>query len=135
MPIPVNLNGLFHWKKHRSLILHEVAKAAGLESCGKKHHGELGVSRGDSLFLCLLGPLEDWRGETIYLKVQGVNYIATLPRNQHPVGWYGQFPQLATAREEQAEEHGQIYLMIAQDNWRWMPVHQACRPGRQSGFR
>jgi hypothetical protein len=27
---------MFHWKKRKSLILHEVAKTAGLESCGRK---------------------------------------------------------------------------------------------------
>jgi hypothetical protein len=48
------------------------------------------------------------------------------------VGWYDQFSQLVAARDEQAEERGHIGLMIALDNWRWMPVRQACRlVGRQ----
>jgi hypothetical protein len=32
------------------------------------------------------------------------------------------FPQTVAARDEQAEERDQIDLMIALDNWRWMPA-------------
>ncbi|MFN9907790.1 MAG: hypothetical protein ACK56F_16955, partial [bacterium] len=32
------------------------------------------------------------------------------------------FPQLVAARDEQVESRGQIQLMIALDNWRYMPV-------------
>jgi hypothetical protein len=48
------------------------------------------------------------------------------------VRWYDHFPQLAAAHDGRAEKRGHIDLMIARDNWRWMPVHQACRlVGRQ----
>ncbi len=32
----IKINGLFHWKKRKSLTLHEVAKTAGMESCVKR---------------------------------------------------------------------------------------------------
>jgi hypothetical protein len=62
----------------------------------------------------------------------GSHYIARLPGCESPVGWYDRFPQLVAARDEQAEERSQIDLMIVLDNWKWMPVRQACRlVGRQ----
>jgi hypothetical protein len=70
--------------------------------------------------------LEDWRGETVYIEARGVDYIARLPGCENPVRWYDQFPQLAAALDEQEEERSHIDLMIALDNWRWMPVCQAC---------
>jgi hypothetical protein len=42
-------------------------------------------------------PLEDWKGETVYIKVRGVNFIARLRGCESPLGWYDQFPQLVAA--------------------------------------
>jgi hypothetical protein len=72
-------------------------------------------------------PLEDWRGETVYIKARGVDYIARLPGCESPMGWYSRFPQLAAERDEQPEDSGHIDMMIALDNLKWMPVRQACR--------
>ncbi len=41
--------------------------------------------------------------------------------------WYDRFPGLAAARDIEAEEKAPIEMMIALDNWRWMPVRQASR--------
>jgi hypothetical protein len=71
--------------------------------------------------------LEDWKGETVYIKARGVDYIARLPGCESPVGCYSQFPQLAAARDEQAEERGHINMLTALDNWNWMPVRQTWR--------
>jgi hypothetical protein len=64
----IKINGLFYYNADDSLILHEVAKAAGLTS-----HGER-----DDVFTLYMGvvvsscaywiPLEDWIGETMYVK-------------------------------------------------------------------
>jgi hypothetical protein len=62
----IKINRLFQWKKQKSLILHEVAKAAGLESSEKRsvvdtiYMGEVE----SSCAYCV--PLEDWKGETVY---------------------------------------------------------------------
>ncbi len=37
------------------------------------------------------------------------------------------FPSLAEARNAEAEERAPIEMMIAKDNWKWMPVKQASR--------
>ncbi len=71
--------------------------------------------------------LMDWKGEAVYLEARGVDYIAQLPGNEDPVRWYDRFPGLAAARDSEAEEKAPIEMMIAQDNWRWMPVRQASR--------
>ncbi len=67
-------------------------------------------------------PLGDWRGETAYLKARGVDYIAVLPGKKYDQEDLKCFPQLVAARDEQVESCGQIQLMIALDNWRYMPV-------------
>jgi hypothetical protein len=72
-------------------------------------------------------PLVDWKGEIKYLGAQGVDYIAQLPGNEDPRKWYDRFPSLAEARDVQAEEKAPIEMMIAKDNWKWMPVRQASR--------
>jgi hypothetical protein len=77
-------------------------------------------------------PLEDWRGETMYIEAMGVDYIARLPGCADPVRWYSQFPQLSAARDIEAEERSHIDMMIALDNWNWMLIRQACHiTGRQ----
>jgi hypothetical protein len=70
-------------------------------------------------------PLVDWKGETVYLEARGVDYIAWLPGVEDPVQWYDRFPSLATARDNEAEVKAPIEMMIALDNWNWMPVRQA----------
>jgi hypothetical protein len=72
-------------------------------------------------------PLMDWKGEAAYLEARGVDYIAQLPGNEDPVKWYDRFPGLAAARDVEAEEKAPIEMMIARDNWKWMPVRQASR--------
>jgi hypothetical protein len=72
-------------------------------------------------------PLVDWKGETKYLGARGVDYIAQLPGNEDPRKWYDRFPNLAEARDAEAEEKAPIETMIARDNWKWMPVRQASR--------
>jgi hypothetical protein len=67
-------------------------------------------------------PLGDWRGEMANLKARGVDYIAVLPGKKYDQEDLKCFPQLAAARDEQVESRGQIHLMIALDNWRYMPV-------------
>jgi hypothetical protein len=52
-----------------------------------------------------------------------VDYIAQLPGKEDPRRWYVQFPDLAAARDTEAP----IDMMIAQENWKWMPVRQASR--------
>jgi hypothetical protein len=47
--------------------------------------------------------------------------------SQIPRRWYDKFPGLAAARDTEAEEKAPIEMMIAQDNWKWMPVRQASR--------
>jgi hypothetical protein len=37
------------------------------------------------------------------------------------------FPNLAEARDMEAEEKAPIEMMIARDNWKWMSVRQASR--------
>ncbi len=121
------INGLFHWISEDSLILHEVARAAGLE-------GRRSARRVNSLRMkdmestcgyCV--PLTDWKGEVRYLWARGVDYIAQLPGNEDPRRWYERFPGLAEARDAEAEEKAPIKMMIAKDNWKWMPVRQASR--------
>jgi hypothetical protein len=72
-------------------------------------------------------PLIDWKGEVRYLWARGVDYIAQLPGKEDPRRWYVQFPDLAMARDTEAEEKAPIEMMIAQHNWKWMPVRQASR--------
>ena len=72
-------------------------------------------------------PLVDWKRETKYLGARGVDYIAQLPGNEDPRKWYDRFPSLAETRDMEAEEKAPIEMMIARDNWKWMPVRQAFR--------
>ncbi len=67
-------------------------------------------------------PLTDWKGETKYLEARGVDYIVQLPGNEEPRKWYDRFPGLAEARDIEAEEKAPIEMMIARDNWKWMPA-------------
>jgi hypothetical protein len=67
----------------------------------------------------------DWKGETVYIEARGVDYIARLPGTEDPVKWYDRFPSLVAARDPEAEERAPIDMMIALDNWNWMPVRQA----------
>jgi hypothetical protein len=53
-----------------------------------------------------------------------VDYIAVLPGKKRDQEDLKYFPQLVAARDEQVESRGQIQLMIALDNWRYMPVRQ-----------
>ncbi len=69
----------------------------------------------------------DWKGEVQYLWARGVDYIARLPGKEDPRRWYARFPGLAMARDTEAEKKAPIEMMIAQDNWKWMPVRQASR--------
>ncbi len=62
-----------------------------------------------------------------YLWARGVDYIAQLPGNEDPRKWYDRFPGLVEARDAEAEEKAPIEMMIAKDNWKWMPVGQASR--------
>jgi hypothetical protein len=124
----VRLNALFHWKKRMSLVTHMTARMAGLECCEKRNVKVDAIIHGEINSPCAYWvPLENWRGETIYLKPHRVEYIAMLFGRECPPEDLKQFPQLAVAGDEQAERRGQIHLMIALDNWRWMPVRQPCK--------
>ncbi len=121
------INGLFHWISEDSLVLHEVARAAGLE-------GHRPMRRVNTLCMKYVEstcaywvPLTDWKGETKYLGARGVDYIAQLPGNEDPRRWYNRFPNLAEAWDVEAEEKAPIEIMIGRDNWKWMPVRQASR--------
>jgi hypothetical protein len=121
------INGLFHWISEDSLILHEVVRAAGLEGHGlTRRVNSLCMKNVESMCTYWV-PLVDWKGETKYLGAQGVDYIAQLPGNEDPRRWYDRFPNLAEARDMEAEEKAPIEMMIARDNWKWMPVRQASR--------
>ncbi len=56
------------------------------------------------------------------MKARGVDYIAALPGKKYDQEDLRGFPQLVAAWDEQVESRGQIQLMIALDNWRYMPV-------------
>jgi hypothetical protein len=57
------INGLFHWISEDSLILHEVARAAGLEGRGykKKVNSPCMKDMESTCTYCV--PLTDWKGE------------------------------------------------------------------------
>jgi hypothetical protein len=121
------INGLFYWISEDSLILHEVARAAGLEGRGYKKKVSSPYMKDMESTCTYCVPLIDWKGEVKYLWARGVDYIAQLPGKEDPRRWYVQFPDLAMARDTEAEEKAPIEMMIAQDNWKWMPVRQASR--------
>ncbi|MFN9901718.1 MAG: hypothetical protein ACK55Z_23625, partial [bacterium] len=56
------------------------------------------------------------------MKARGVDYIAVLPGKKYDQEDLKCFPQLVAARDEQVESRGHMVLMIALDNWRYMPV-------------
>jgi hypothetical protein len=119
------INGLFHWDSDDSLILHEVARAAGLEGrgCAKEVNSPQMKGMESTCAYCV--PIADWKGEVKYLWARGVDYIAQLPGKEDPTKWYDRFPGLVAARDTEAEEKAPIEMMIAQDNWKWMPVRQS----------
>ncbi len=120
---PVRLNALFHWKRQTSLITHRAAELAGLKGEEKKKVRVNTIIHGEVTSACAYWvPLEDWRGETAYLKARGVDYIAVLPGKKYDQEDLKCFPQLVAAQDDQVESRGQIQLMIALDNWRYMPV-------------
>jgi hypothetical protein len=120
---PVKLNALFHWKRQTSLITHRAAELSGLRGEERKKVRVNTIVHGEVTSTCAYWvPLEDWRGETAYLKARGVDYIAALPGKKYDQEDLESFPQLVAARDEQVESRGQIQLMIALDNWRYMPV-------------
>jgi hypothetical protein len=121
------INGLFHWISEDSLILHEVARAAGLEGHGPMRRVNSLCMKNMESTCAYWVPLVDWKGETKYLGARGVDYIAQLPGNEDPRKWYDRFPNLAEARDVEAEEKAPIEMMVARDNWKWMPVRQASR--------
>jgi hypothetical protein len=126
------INGLFHWISEDSLVLHEVAKSAGLEGNGPRRKVSTLCMKNVESTCAYWVPLTDWKGETKYLEARGVDYIAQLPGNEEPRKWYDRFPGLAEARDIEAEEKAPIEMMIARDNWKWMTVRQASRiTGRQ----
>ncbi len=51
-------------------------------------------------------PLEDWRGETFYLEVRGVDYIARLLSCESPVVWYD---RQGWANLDQASKHLEVF--------------------------
>jgi hypothetical protein len=70
------INGLFHWISEDSLVLHEVAKVAGLEGHGSKRKVST-LCMGNVESTCAYWvPLTDWKGETAYLEARGVDYKA-----------------------------------------------------------
>ncbi len=113
------INGLFHWISDDSLILHEVARAAGLEGRGPVRRVNPLCMKDVESTCAYWVPLVDWKGEVKYLAARGVDNIAQLPGNEDPRKWYDRFPSLAEARDAE--------MMIAKDNWKWMPVRQASR--------
>jgi hypothetical protein len=53
-----------------------------------------------------------------------VDYIARLSGKEDPRRWYAQFPGMAMARDTEAEKKAPVEMVIALDNWKWMPVRQ-----------
>ena len=126
--MPKKLNGLFAWKKPTTLILHAVAKEQQLEICEEDEHEVDTLYSGKALSTTTYWvPLETWTGEVIYIKAHGVEYIGHLPGHEFGGHVLSDYPELAGTRDEQAEEPGDIELMIALDNWQYMPVRRASR--------
>ncbi len=91
------INGLFHWISEDSLVLHEVARAAGLEGHGPMRRVNTLCMKNVESTCANRVPLTDWKSETKYLGARGVDYIAQLPENEDPRKWYNRFPNLAEA--------------------------------------
>ncbi len=62
------INGLFHWISEDSLILHEVARAAGLEGRGYKKKVSSPCMKDMESTCTYCVPLIDWKGEVKYLR-------------------------------------------------------------------
>ena len=78
------INGLFCWTAKDSLILHEVAKAAGLEGRGYGKRVDALYVRDMESTCAYCVPLVDWKGEVQYLWARGVDYIACLSGKEDP---------------------------------------------------
>ncbi len=78
------INGLFYWISEDSLILREVARAAGLEGGGYKKKVSSPYMKDMESTCTYCVPLIDWKGEVQYLWARGVDYIAQLPRKGRP---------------------------------------------------
>jgi hypothetical protein len=61
------INGLFHWISEDSLVMHEVARAAGLEGHGPKRMVNTLCMKNVESTCAYWVPLTDWKGETKYL--------------------------------------------------------------------
>ncbi len=104
-----------------------MAKIAGLEGHGSRRRVDTLCAGSVESTCAYWVPLMDWKDEAAYLEARGVDYITWLPGNEDPGKWYDRFPGLAAARDVEAEEEAPIEMMIARDNWKWMPVRQASR--------
>ncbi len=62
------INGLFHWISEGSLVLHEVAKSAGLEGHGPRRKVSTLCMKNMESTCAYWVPLTDWKGETKYLE-------------------------------------------------------------------
>jgi hypothetical protein len=123
----LKINGLFHWISEDSLVLHEVARAAGLEGHGPMRRVNALCMKNVESTCAYWVPLTDWKGETRYLGARGVDYIAQLPGNEDPRKYHDRFPNLAEARDVEAEEKAPIEMMIARGQLEVVPVRQASR--------
>ncbi len=61
------INGLFHWGLDDSLVLHEVARAAGLEGRGDKKKVNAPYMKDMESTCTYCVPMIDWKGEVKYL--------------------------------------------------------------------
>jgi hypothetical protein len=86
------INGLFHWISEDSLILHEVARAAGLEGHGSARRVNSLCMKNMESTCAYCVPLMDWKGEVKYLVARGADYIAQIPGNEDPRKWYDRSP-------------------------------------------
>ena len=126
--VPVKINGLFAWKKPATLILNAVASEHQLEICEDVERRVDTLYSGKTISkVTYWVPLEKWDGETIYVKAYGVEYIGHLPGHEFSGRALSEYPELAGTRDEQVEEPGDVELMIALDNWQYMPVRRASR--------
>ncbi len=96
------INGLFHWDLDDSLILHEVARAAGLEGRGYTKEVNSPHMKGMESTCAYCVPIADWKGEVKYLWARGVDHIAQLPGKEDPTKWCDRFPGLVAARDTEA---------------------------------
>jgi hypothetical protein len=72
----------------KSLLLHEVAKAAGLKRCGTRNVMVESIRGKEVMSSCAYWvTLEDWKGKFVCIKARGVDYIARVPGIESPLGW------------------------------------------------